>query len=247
MSANKTSSIMLLGLFWAVACLLGVFAIMDASTANASLGEVSPPSTDSQPGIIISPTELQAELHPDELITQTLWITNTGDSELSFTIYEMTASVKLSGMILEPAAVPIADPDLQAQVAARGSSLAIIYLREQPDVSTSRLIPDKDSRAQFVYDRLLETASHSQAMYQWLKSQGTQPQRLLIANAIAATLNSAQLKSLTLNPQVRQISPNHLYMIIPTHAYQGDWSSATSHPSTPTWHSRVEHCQDTRG
>ncbi len=103
MSANKTSSIMLLGLFWAVACLLGVFAIMDASTANASLDEVSPPTTDLQPGIIISPTELHAELPPDDLNTQTLWITNTGDTELSFSLYEISGTLRLASAPRIPA------------------------------------------------------------------------------------------------------------------------------------------------
>jgi hypothetical protein len=129
MSAYKRSSLILLSLSLAVACLLGVFAIIDASSANASQGEVPPPVTVLLPGIIVSPTELQTTLHPGELLTQTLWITNTGDSDLSFTIYEMTGSVHLAGFTLEPVSIPLINPELQAQVSAQDTALAIILLR----------------------------------------------------------------------------------------------------------------------
>ncbi len=126
MSANKTSSIALLGLCLAVASLLGVFAIMDASTANASLGEFFPPAIHLEPGIIISPTELHAELPADELISQTLWITNTGDTTLTFSIYEMTTTLRLASeahpttltaTTISPEAAPNIDPELQSQIA----------------------------------------------------------------------------------------------------------------------------------
>ena len=86
MSADKRSSLLLLCVSLAVACLLGVFAIMDASTATANQGEVQPPAINLQPGIVFSPSEMQATLLPGEQLTQTLWITNTGDSELTIAI-----------------------------------------------------------------------------------------------------------------------------------------------------------------
>ncbi len=214
MSANKRSSLMLLSLSLAVACLLGVFAFIDASSANASQGEVPPPASNLNPEIIISPTVLQATLQPNEILTQTLWITNTGDSDLSFTIYEMTATLPLAGFTLQPVAVPLIEPQLEEQVSAQGSAEAIIYLREVPDLSPAYKISDRIGRVKYVYHRLLETASHSQELFEWLEEQGAQPSRLLTANAIAATLNAAQLSQLVENPQVRQISSNHQYAII---------------------------------
>ena len=207
---------MLLCLSLAVASLLGVFAIMDASSADASIGEVPPPASNLQPSIVISPEELQATLHPDELITQTLWITNAGDSDLTITIYEMTATVPLTGFVLQDVAVPLVEPQLQGQVSAQGSAQAIIFLRELPDLSPAYQLSDRDGRVQYVYNRLLETASHSQILFEWLEDQGTHPTRLLTANAIAATLNDAQLSKLAHDPQVRQISSNHQYAVIQT-------------------------------
>src|SRR4030042_3417040 len=193
MTANKRSSIILLCLSLAVACLLGVFAIMDASFANASTAEVPPPASNLQPSLIIAPEELQATLYPDELITQTLWITNAGDSDLTITIYEMTATVPLSGFILQDVSIPLINPLLQTQVSAQGSAQAIIYLREFPDLSPAYRLPDRVGRVQYVYNRLLETASHSQVLLEWLEVQGTHPRCLLTANAIAATVNDSQL------------------------------------------------------
>ena len=72
MSVAKKSSAILLCLSLAVASLLGVFAIMNASSANASQGEVPPPATVHQPTLIISPTVLEATLYPDRFLTQTL-------------------------------------------------------------------------------------------------------------------------------------------------------------------------------
>ena len=157
MSANKSSSIALLGLCVAVASLLGVFAIMDASTANASLGEFSPPAIQLGPGLLISPTQLHAELPPDELISQTLWITNTGDTTLTFSIYEMTTTLRLASEAqpttltatnIEPEAAPSVDPELPSQIAAKGNSLAIIFLRGQADLSAAYGIADRTTRIQ---------------------------------------------------------------------------------------------------
>jgi subtilisin family serine protease len=239
MSVYKKSSLILLCLALALACLMGVFAILDASSAKASQSEVPSSASILQPGIIITPTELHTTLHPDELLTQTLWITNTGDADLSFTIHEMSASLSLAGFNMDPITLQRVNPQLQAQVSAKGRAQAIIFLREKPDLSPAYLIPDKLARRQYVYHRLLETASHSQALFQWLESQGTQPQRLLTANAITATLNTSQLSTLAANPQVRQISPNHEQSILlsspsPLLQLPGPLTSS-SQPDTVEW------------
>ena len=86
MSVYKKSGYTLLSLGLAMVCLLGVFAMMDALSASASHGEIAQSVSSLQPSIVVTPTELQATLHPDELGTQTLWITNNGDSPLTYTI-----------------------------------------------------------------------------------------------------------------------------------------------------------------
>jgi subtilisin family serine protease len=214
-SADKRSSLLLLCVSLAVACLLGVFAIMDASTATANQGEVQPPAINLQPGIVFSPSEMQATLLPGEQLTQTLWITNTGDSELTIAIYEMTATLRIAGFTIEPAVEPLVDPQVRAQVEATGNALAIIFLREQPDLSPAYQISNRTARVQYVYDRLLQTASHSQELFQWLEQQGTEPRHLLVANAIAARIDATQLELLAGNPQVKQVSPNRQYDFIP--------------------------------
>ena len=215
MSAAKKSSAILLCLSLALAFLLGVFAILSASSANASQGEVPRSATHLQPIIIISPSELHAILSPDGLLSQTLWITNTGDSPLTYTIYEMSAALGLASFTLQDASNPVIDPKAQSRVVDQGEALVIIYLREQPDLSPAYSIPDRAARAQYVYDRLLETASHSQGLYDWLIAQDTQSQRLLTGNAIAATLDASQLATIAGNRQVKQVSLNRQYMIIP--------------------------------
>ena len=214
MTAIQKSKPVLLCLWLAVACLLGVFAIMDASTATANAGKINPGFSNLQPGIIISPTELQAVLSPGEQLTQTLWITNTGDSPLSISIYEMSGTVRDDGSSFAPVANPLIDLQVQAQAESGGSRRAIISLREQPDLSGAYQITDGVLRVQYVYDRLVQVASHSQELFQWLELQGAEPQRLWIANAIAATLDAEQLEALAGSPLVGQVSPNRQYPII---------------------------------
>jgi len=215
MGAAKKSVVVLSCLLLAVLSLLSIITIITGSSARASQAEVPQPVINLQPAIVISPTMLEAMQYPDGLLTQTLWITNTGDNPLTYTIYEMSASIGLAGFSLQPASNPKIDPQAQSQVASQNEAQVIIYLRELPDLSPAYNIPDKTARAQYVYNRLLETASHSQELFDWLESHGAQPQRLLTANAIAAETNASQLVSISANPQVMRIVASHSYQIIP--------------------------------
>ena len=239
MGAAKKSGLILLCLSLAVLSLLSIFSIITGSSARASQAEVPQPVMNFQPAIVISPTMLEAMQAPDELVTQTLWITNTGDSPLTYTIYEMSASVRLAGFTLQPVSTPKIDPEAQSQVGAQNVAQVIIYLRELPDLSPAYSIPDKTARAQYVYNRLLETASHSQELFDWLESQTTQPQRLLTANAIAARINASQFVSVSANPQVMRIEANHPYQIIPaisTPVFPAlPSSNVTTQPETVEW------------
>ncbi len=215
MTAIQRSRSALLCLSLAVASLWGVFAILSASSADASPGEVPSPAIVSKPDIIIQPGELQATLYPGQTLTQSLWITNNADAPITYTIYEMTSPFRAGGYTLAPIVVPLVDPQVQAQVAANGKALVIIRLREMPDLSQASLIPEKSARRQYVYNRLVETASHSQSLFDWLVEQGAQPKRFIVGNAIAATVDASQLDLLAQNPLVGEVRPNRQVFTIP--------------------------------
>ena len=117
--------------------------------------------------------------------------------------------------------------------------MAIIYLCEVTDLSSAYLIPNKDGRAQYVCASLLETASHCQELFDWLISQGANPQRQLTANAITATSNGSQIAMLAGYVQVEQITLNHQLTIIPASTNSPVQPQlptlSTIHPDTPTW------------
>jgi subtilisin family serine protease len=239
MSAIKKSSIILLCLALAIICLAGVFTIIDASSVRANQSEVSQPANTLNSSIVITPSELQATLYPDGQLTQILLITNLGDSPLTYTIDELPVAMGLSGSTIQPVSIPVIDPEAQSKIDTQGKSLVIIYLRELPDLSPAYNIPDRAARGTYVYNRLLETASHSQELYDWLVSEDTQPHRLLTANAIAATLNASQLAILAGNLQVRQITPNRQYTILPEVTTPGFTSiipsASPGQPDTVEW------------
>ena len=169
MVAVKKSGLIILCLSLAVLSLLSIFAIITGSSAKAS--EVLEPQAvvNLQPEIVITPTACWSlTLYPDGLLTQTLWISNTGNNPLTYTIYEMSAPVRLAGFSLRPELNRKIDPDAQSQVASQKRAQVIIYLRELPDLTPAYSIPDKAARGRYVYSRLLETASHSQGLFDWL-------------------------------------------------------------------------------
>jgi hypothetical protein len=209
MSAFKKSGLLLFCLTTAFICLVGVFTIIDSSSVHANQNEIYPREQDAPNTIIVSPTVLQASQYPDSITTQSLWITNTGGSPITYTIFEMPAALAQAEYLLHPAAQPVVEPAVQARIISGKSALVIIYLREQPDLTPAYSIPDRYARRQYVYLRLLELATHSQALFDWLEKQGSQPQRLLIANAIAARVNASQLKTLVMNPRVKEITLSH--------------------------------------
>ncbi|MFZ2097966.1 MAG: S8 family serine peptidase [Anaerolineales bacterium] len=227
MTSNPRSRLVLLSLLLAVAGLMGIFAILDASSADASRGEQDSP-LNYQPTIIITPTELQASLYPGELLSQALWITNTTVVPITFTIYEMTSPLQLAGYTQAPTASPLVEPAIKAELTEQGVATVIISLREQPDLAAAYLITDKLARREYVYQRLQESASHSQSLFDWLVAQGAEPKSLPIANAIAAQVDAAQLDSLAENPLVRGISLSSQYSII------SDEPTAPMGPQQPT-------------
>ena len=129
MTAIKRSRLVLLCMLLASASLIGLFALIHASSANASLDKGTPPAHSIQPNLVITPTQLQASLNLNEQLTRTLIITNTTANPITYTIYEMTSVVKATGTILQPAVTPVVDPEAQAQVDSHGKTMVILTLR----------------------------------------------------------------------------------------------------------------------
>jgi subtilisin family serine protease len=169
------------------------------------------------PHIVIAPQSFSAILPVGGIQTDTLTISNDGDATLSFTLYETSTHGLMAPLLSVPGSpanpYPSGTP-IQVEALARtqvlflGRARLIIYLRLQPDLSGAYAFPSQAQRAQFVYDRLLETAALSDDLYNWLVSQGAEPHRLLTANAIAATLDAAQLEAVAARPEVGRIGIN---------------------------------------
>ena len=178
-----------------------------------------------EPEIVVDPLALEATLYPDEVTTATLWLTNDGVVDLSFALHETGTLVIASAAkqspsagpadlnrALRPRADPIVDPQLAAQVRAEGQATALIYLRELPDLSPAYGIAGKAERRQWVYDQLKETAMRSGGkLYTWLEAAGAEPRRLLVANAIAATVDSGLLAAVAVRPEVARVSASRVY------------------------------------
>jgi hypothetical protein len=92
MSAAKKSSYVLLCLSLAVAALLGVFDILDASFVNASQAYSPQVQGNTPRSIGVDPAELTATLQAGESLTQNLWLTNLDVYPITFTIYEISGS-----------------------------------------------------------------------------------------------------------------------------------------------------------
>ncbi len=109
----------------------------------------------------------------------------------------------------------------------------ILYLRGFPDTSAVYQIHDRTARVQYVYDQLVNLAGQSDDLFSWLQSEGTQPRRLLTANAIAATLNASQLKAALDFPQVGRVGIN------------GEAEILQNDPATPDWLESYQNGLDT--
>ncbi len=218
MAAIKRLAVLLLALALGLLGIFGVFSLVDRASAQVGQAAASPPDAPDQPVIVVSPTRLSSIQLPDLLVTHTLWITNAGDSPLSFTLLEMTASLGAGAMLQLPLSDPLIDADVLPQLAQTGRTELILFLRQQPDLSAAALLPTRPAKARFVYQRLLQAAEPSAELYAWLEAHGTQPRRLLSAAAISATLTPAQLRHVSADPHIRRISLVHTVQLTPSAA-----------------------------
>jgi subtilisin family serine protease len=169
------------------------------------------------PAIVVEPQALEATLYPDDVTIQTLWVTNTGESDLTFAVHELSRTLTVSaGPLVQPRAEPVVDPEVVAQVQAEGEVEVIIHLREQADLSPAYAIRDWAERGRFVYDRLREMADRSGGeLRAVLEGAGAQPQVLLAANALAATVDAPLLDAVAARPEVARVTPNREGSAIP--------------------------------
>jgi hypothetical protein len=94
------------------------------------------------PAIVVEPQALEATLHPGDATTQTLWVTNTGESDLTFAVHELSRTLTVAaGPLVQPRAEPVVDPEVRNQVQAEGQAEVLIHLREQADLSPAYDIP----------------------------------------------------------------------------------------------------------
>jgi|GEM_PF-1134063 len=184
-------------------------------------------------GVIVQPPALLALLPPDDAATATLWITNSGAVDLSWTLSEIAVG-KASGNAgpqLRPRSDPVIDPELAARLSSGGRAQVIVYLRELADLSPAYGMADKGARRQFVYDRLRATAMRSGGeLVRWLHAAGAQPRQVLAVNAIAATLDARLAAEVAVRPEVAQITLDHDNSVLPVLAGQ-----AGETPDTVEW------------
>jgi hypothetical protein len=181
-----------------------------------------------QPVIVVEPLSLEASAFPNEVVTQTLWITNAGGASLSFTLHELSRTLVLEiGTTIRPRSDPLVDPEVWAQIQAQEWAEVIIYLRELPDLSPARAVGDWLARGRVVYEQLQETAARSgRELCAWLEGAGAEPRRLLAANAIAATVDAAILEAVASRTEVARIGPNSAVSVPPV--LLGQWAATAT-------------------
>lgn len=210
MSDWRKTCRLLLALGIGAASLLLAFWLCGAPASRAA------PSAPAAPVIQVAPATLDATLDPDDALTHTLWLTNTGDAELVFTLHEADVWTPGGSGSLRPPADPLIAPPVWEQLTARGHVRVIITLREQADLSPAYAIADWAERGRFVYARLQETAARSGGkLHDWLEAAGAQPQVLLTANAIAATLDRPLLEAVAARPEVAGVDVDEAVPVLP--------------------------------
>jgi subtilisin family serine protease len=197
-----------------------------------------------RPIIEIDPLSFSSTLPVGGIQTDTLTITNQGGDTLNFNLYEVSGT---HGLVSRPVDLSIpdsfpansaiqVDAEVSSQLLFLNQSRLIIYLRGQPDVSAASGIIDRAARVQYVYDQLLKTAAKSNDIYNWLVTEASQPRRLFTANAIAATLNATQLKTVLTFPQVARIGVNGQAEILQNEPASWNWlQSIKGSPNTVEW------------
>lgn len=160
-----------------------------------------------------SDTAYSETLTPGAQVTRTLVISNSGTSELYFSL-----GTYLSGIDPLPRSVEMPrpsyriDPRIMAELGASeaGTTDFIVFMAEQADLSAAYGISDWNARGQYVYETLLATAERSQqgARY-WLDAQGVPYRPFLASNAILVYGGSLEaVNALAARPEVAYLLAN---------------------------------------
>jgi hypothetical protein len=181
---------------------------------EAGLTTVQDFALEPAPVIRVEPAALAAILEPGEVVTHTLWITNEGTAELTFTLNEMTATAGLraGGPVSMVAGARSWIPGPQVAqavwdtVAAEGEAKVIIALAQKPDLAGAYAIADWAERGWTVYDAVqAHFERYGEELRSWLEGAGAEPRALPAANAIAATVDEATLQTLASGAEVARV------------------------------------------
>lgn len=181
-------------------------------------GTLTPDPTD-PPDIVITPTSFDVSANQGEVSTDVLTISNAGESELTFSI---TASGS-SSFWLPQMRFPSnkVEPGLAEFIRSSeaGQATFLVYLTTQADLSPAFRVQDRDTRGDFVFQTLLETAQGTQAeLISYLQSQqsaGTVSafRPFYIVNAISVTASLDVLNDLAARPDVAYIESEKVFQI----------------------------------
>jgi subtilisin family serine protease len=130
-----------------------------------------------------------ATLAADDMMTMTFTISNTGSSDLNFSLGDYVTGVLPPPPPQRPqeAGLTGVDQRIYEAIAAApdGQAEFIILMDEQADLAPAYAINDWDERGEYVYNRLQTTAVRSQeSVKAWLDSQGIAYHSFIAANGL---------------------------------------------------------------
>lgn len=140
------------------------------------------------PALSLSPTALTATLQRDTILTQTLWLTNTGTRPLTYRVLESAEATAqraphAAPLILQETGAVTVDPKLLQQMANGGRADVWVRLRYRPDLSAVR--GTKAERGAQVIAALHETAERTQGnVVALLEQRGLKVERFWVVNAL---------------------------------------------------------------
>lgn len=178
-------------------------------------------------------------------LAQTLVISNSGSSDLNFSIADYD-----SGLMSTPRAPLPQNPfgttidprilsDLRESVA--GTADFIVIMKEQADLSAAYNMTDWNVRGQYVYDTLLQTATRTQmGLRAYLNAQGWTYRPFIASNGLLVRAGTLELvNTLAARPDVAYLMANasvQLETITPSLAEKLSASLISSAPTyTLTW------------
>jgi subtilisin family serine protease len=108
------------------------------------------------------------------------------------------------------------EPRVLEAIAASGESTFWVLLHERADLAPAYRQPNPDARGAFVYRRLREVASQSQAgLRRLLDGHGASYRPFWIVNAIRVTGDAALVHELGARPEVKSVQADHRYRLPP--------------------------------